>query len=79
MKILFDMPLPSLVLEHHWSLDGETSCHVKDNMKLSPQKGKNLAHKFDANNAPLGPLLSRVQNNGEILDGNNTRAIVLGF
>jgi hypothetical protein len=48
-------------------------------MKLSPQKSKNMAHEFDANNAPLGPLLSRVQSSGEILDDNNTRAIVLGF
>jgi hypothetical protein len=48
-------------------------------MKLSPQKSKNLVHKFDVNNAPLGPLLSRVQNSGEILNGNDNRAIVLEF
>ncbi len=73
------MPLPSLEVKHHWSLDGETSSHVKDNMKLSPQKSKNLAHAFDANNAPLGPLLSKVQNSGEILDGKKTKTIFLGF
>jgi hypothetical protein len=48
-------------------------------MKLSPQKSKNLAHAFDANNAPLGPLLSKVQNSGEILDGKKTKTIFLGF
>jgi hypothetical protein len=25
-------------------------------MKFSPQKSKNLAHEFDANNAPSGPF-----------------------
>ncbi len=73
------MPLPSLEVKHNWSLDGETSGHVKDNMKLSPRKNKTLDHESNANDAPLGDLLSRVQNSGEILDGKNTRAIVFGF
>lgn len=73
------MPLPSIEVKHHWSLDGETWGHVKDNMNLSPQKSKTLDHESNANDAPLGALLWRVQNSGEILDGKNTRAIVLGF
>jgi hypothetical protein len=48
-------------------------------MKLSPRKNKTLDHESNANDAPLGDLLSRVQNSGEILDGKNTRAIVFGF